>query len=42
MTKVELPLSIDTVLLFISDHLQGLPERVEAVLVSAGRKRPGV
>ncbi len=38
----EPPLSVDTVLLFITDHLQGLPERVEDALVSAGRKRPGV
>ncbi len=42
MTKVELPLSADTVLLFITDHLQGLPERVEEALVRASRKRPGV
>ncbi len=42
MTKAEPPLSADTVLLFITDHLQGLPERVEDALVSAGRKRPGV
>ncbi len=42
MTKVELPLSADTVLLFITDHLQGLPARVEDALVSAGRKRQGV
>ena len=42
MAKIELPLSADTVLLFITDHLQGLPERVENALVGAGRKRPGV
>ncbi len=42
LTKIELPLSTDTVLLFITDHLQGLPERVESALVGAGRKRPGV
>ncbi len=41
MAKVELPLSADTVLLFITDHLQGLPERVENALVGAGRKRAG-
>ncbi len=39
MTKAKLPLSADTVLLFITDHLQGLPERVEDALVSAGTKR---
>ncbi len=42
MTNAELPLSADTVLLFITDHLQGLPDRVEDTLVSAGRKRPGI
>ena len=42
MTNAELPLSADTVLLFITDHLQGLPARVEDALVSAGSKRPGV
>ncbi len=38
MTNAELPLSADTVLLFITDHLQGLPERVEDALVRSGRK----
>ena len=42
LSEVELPLSVDTVLIFITDHLQGLPERVENALVSAGRKRAGV